>query len=90
MRTEQEMLDLILTTADQDERIRTVMMEGSRANPDAPKDIFQDYDIAYLVTDVDSFVHEPDWIEVFGDRIITQTPETMSLFPSEKGNGFLI
>ncbi len=30
MRSEQEMLDLILTTAREDERIRAVIMNGSR------------------------------------------------------------
>jgi hypothetical protein len=32
MRTEQEMMDLILSVAKADERIRAVSMEGSRAN----------------------------------------------------------
>lgn len=42
MRSEQEMFDLILSTARVDPRIRGVVMNGSRANPDAPKDFFQD------------------------------------------------
>ncbi len=54
MRSEQEMLDLILDTARKDERIRAVMMNGSRANPNAPRDFFQDFDIVYFVTEVDS------------------------------------
>jgi aminoglycoside 6-adenylyltransferase len=45
MRTEQEMFDLILNIAKKDERIRAVFMNGSRTNPNAVKDIFQDYDI---------------------------------------------
>lgn len=40
MRSEQEMFDLILNTARDDERIRAVYMNGSRTNPNAPKDIF--------------------------------------------------
>ena len=35
MRTEKEMLDMILETADADARIRAVTMEGSRTNPNA-------------------------------------------------------
>ena len=38
MRTEKEMLDMILETADADARIRAVTMEGSRANPNAVHD----------------------------------------------------
>ncbi len=56
MRTEQELYDLILAFARKDERIRVVAMNGSRANPNAPRDAFQDYDIVFLVTDMDSFL----------------------------------
>ena len=45
MRTEEQMMKLILDTAKEDERILAVYMNGSRTNPNAPKDIFQDYDI---------------------------------------------
>jgi aminoglycoside 6-adenylyltransferase len=77
MRGEQEMLELIVETAKQDERVRAVMMNGSRANPNAPRDLFQDFDIVYFVTDVDSFRNDPAWIDRFGERMILQTPELM-------------
>lgn len=75
MRNEKEMFDLILGVAMRDERIRAVYMNGSRTNPNVPKDIFQDYDIVYVVTEVDSFVQDPDWISVFGERIMLQEPD---------------
>lgn len=77
MRTEQEMMSLILDTAKGDDRIRAVIMNGSRANPNAPKDIFQDYDIVYIVEKIESFTCNHRWIDVFGKRIILQMPETM-------------
>ncbi|MDR9857950.1 aminoglycoside 6-adenylyltransferase [Paenibacillus sp. VCA1] len=87
MRTEREMLDLILNVAKSDERIRAVGMNGSRTNPNAPRDIFQDYDIVFVVTDIESFIQDPEWISVFGDRIIMQKPEEMKLIPpSMDGN----
>ena len=49
MRTEKEMMDLILGVAKKDERIRAVYMNGSRTNPNAARDILQDYDIVYVV-----------------------------------------
>ena len=67
MRTEQQMLDLILETARCDERIRAVIMNGSRVNPNAPRDPFQDFDIVYLVTDVAPFRHNLEWIRRFGE-----------------------
>lgn len=75
MRTEQEMFDLILDTAKKDERVRIVGLNGSRTNSKVPKDIFQDFDIVYIVTDVKSFVEDENWIDIFGKRIIMQTPD---------------
>lgn len=88
MRTEHEMFHLILDVADQDERVRLVAMNGSRTNPNVPADIFQDYDIVYVVDDMKSYLDQPSWIDVFGKRIILQTPEAMDLFPPELGNWF--
>lgn len=55
MRTEREMTALILGVAERDARVRAVFMNGSRANPNAPRDIFQDYDIVYVVEETASF-----------------------------------
>ena len=54
-RSEQEMLDLIIQTANEDDRVLAVMMNGSRADVHVKKDIYQDYDIVYFVDDVAPF-----------------------------------
>ena len=78
MRTEQEMIDLILGVAAADERIRAVRQEGSRANPAVPKDQYQDYDISYYVIDIEPFYNNPEWvIGKFGKPLIMQMPEAM-------------
>lgn len=74
MRTEKEMFDLILDVASNDDRIRAVYMNGSRANPNVPKDIFQDYDIVYVVEETATFLEDKNWIDVFGELIIKQEP----------------
>ena len=56
MRTEQEVMDLVLDVAKADERIRAVLLVGSRANPEVLKDIYQDYDITYFVEDLDVII----------------------------------
>jgi aminoglycoside 6-adenylyltransferase len=89
MRTEQEMLDLILETARCDERIRAVIMNGSRANPNAPRDPFQDFDIVYVVTDVAPFRHNLEWIRRFGELMILQMPEEMQDPPPEDKGYFV-
>jgi aminoglycoside 6-adenylyltransferase len=83
MRSESEMLDLILDTAKRDERVRAVIMNGSKINPNAPKDFFQDYDVVYIVTEKDSFLADPGWIKVFGELMILQLPDEMSDPPPE-------
>ncbi|RRJ65974.1 aminoglycoside 6-adenylyltransferase [Paenibacillus oralis] len=88
MRSEQEMMQLILDYARNDDRVRAVGMNGSRTNPNAPKDRFQDYDIVFLVTDMKSFIRDKHWMDCFGSRIIMQTPEDMKLIPPELDGNF--
>ncbi len=77
MRSETEMFALILDVAREDERIRAVLLNGSRADKNVPKDIFQDYDVVYMVTGTASFIRDPGWIDVFGERFILQLPDEM-------------
>jgi len=88
MRSEQEMYDLIINTAREDKRVRVVIMNGSRADPDARRDIFQDYDIVYLVTDVPSFKRDPNWIRKFGELMIMQLPGDMNDPPSSDDDSY--
>ncbi|MBX0352466.1 aminoglycoside 6-adenylyltransferase [Bacillus toyonensis] len=88
MRTEKEMLDLIINTAKEDERIRAVIMNGSRVNPNVKRDCFQDYDIMYVVKDMQSFTSNHNWIHRFGEIMIVQMPEEMSLLPADEDGKF--
>ena len=71
MRTETEMLDLILQIA-KTLQVKAVAMSGSRTNPKAPKDEFQDYDVVYVVDDLDNLTSDLSWLDQFGKRIIEQ------------------
>jgi aminoglycoside 6-adenylyltransferase len=75
MRTETEMMDVIMMTAKEDERIRAVYMNGSRTNPNAPKDIFQDYDIVYVVTRTAPLIEDKRWLKSFGELLMIQEPD---------------
>lgn len=79
MRTEHEMLDLILKVAKKDERIRAVYMNGSRTNPNAPVDIFQDFDIVFVVKEIRSFIDDRNWIDIFSERLYMQCPDEHDL-----------
>jgi aminoglycoside 6-adenylyltransferase len=75
MRTEKEMMDLIIGVAEKDERIRAVYMNGSRTNPNIQKDIFQDFDVVYVVKETKSFIDDRNWTSVFGEMAIMQLPD---------------
>lgn len=87
MRSEQQIYDTILNYARADERIRMVTLEGSRTNSNIRPDAFQDYDITFFVTDMESFTADDAWLDLFGERLIMQKPEDMELFPAEE-SGF--
>ena len=71
MRTVIEMFDVILQTA-KVLQVVAVAMSGSRTNPKAPKDEFQDYDVVYVVDDLDNLTSDLSWLDQFGTRIIEQ------------------
>ena len=71
MRNEPEMFDVILQTA-KVLQVNAVVMSGSRTNPNAPKDEFQDYDLVYVVDDIDNLTSDLSWLVQFGKRIIVQ------------------
>ena len=71
MRTDQEMLELILGTAKK-LQVDAVALSGSRTDTKAPKDEFQDYDVVYVVDDLDTLTRDLAWLDRFGKRLIEQ------------------
>ena len=71
MRTEPEMLDLILQTA-KSLKVEAVALSGSRTNDQVQKDEFQDYDVVYVVDDLDNLTSDLAWLDSFGIRMIEQ------------------
>ena len=71
MRAETEMMNLILQMAES-LKVDAVALSGSRTNDHAPKDEFQDYDVVYVVDDLDNLTSDLSWLDQFGKRIIEQ------------------
>ena len=71
MRTDQEILGLILETAKK-LQVDAVALSGSRTDTKAPKDEFQDYDVVYVVGDLDTLTRDLAWLHQFGTRNIEQ------------------
>lgn len=86
MRSENDIFDLIHKIVFEDEKILAVYMNGSRTNPNVKKDIFQDYDLVFVVSDVGSFSKNPEWIKKFGNPFYMQLPDENPNFPSDKEN----
>lgn len=80
-RDEKQMLDLIIGTAQDDQNIRVIVLEGSRADPSARQDPLQDYDIIYGVRTLKPYVDNLQWIKRFGDLMIVQIPDGMGNTP---------
>src|SRR6188768_3219296 len=87
MRTASEIHNLIVDLAKNDDRIRAVLMNGSRANPNIIPDEYQDFDIVFIVYSLSDFIKDHGWVDVFGEIIIRQLPDEMS-FGEKDHDGF--
>ena len=67
--------------------IKAVMLHGSRTNPNVTKDRLQDFDIVYVVDQMEYFLNN-DYVKRFGEVAIMQPPNKMTLFESENSETF--
>jgi len=75
MRTEHDMIVHIQEHARQDENVRGVVINGSRVSPSAIRDDYQDYDIFYLVNDVQKFISDHTIEHELGDTKLLFRPD---------------
>ena len=71
MRTETKIMGLILQIAES-LQVEAVALSGSRTSPHPLKDEFQDYDVVYIVENLEDLVSDLSWMDQFGKRIIEQ------------------
>ena len=71
MRTDTEMMNLILQIGES-LRVEAVALSGSRTSPHSPKDEFQDYDVVYIVENLNDLLSDLSWLDQFGMRLIEQ------------------
>lgn len=75
MKNETEIIESIISFIKPDKNIKSAVLNGSRANPNAPKDFMQDYDIALFVDCLDEaqkYKNDQSWIYTFGNVVIVQ------------------
>lgn len=88
MRTETEIMTLILEQAKLSQHIRIVAMNGSRVNKEIEKDSMQDYDIAFIVDNLEYFINHQSWLEPFGKVLMMQRPDDFTLFGQSKSRDY--
>ena len=71
MRTETEMMDLILQIAES-LQVEAVALSGSRSDIHSLRDEFQDYDVVYIVENLEDLISDLSWLDQFGMRLIEQ------------------
>ncbi|MBX7214142.1 MAG: aminoglycoside 6-adenylyltransferase [Thermoflexales bacterium] len=86
------LFDRVLSLARADARIRAVILNGSRANPAAKPDRYQDWDLVVLVTEIAPFIRERSWLDALGARALVQTPDDMGdkVWPGQGRFAYLI
>lgn len=84
MRNPDEIKSIIIDKAKTDSRIRAVLLNGSRANQKLSPDSLQDFDIVYLVHQMDTFIADSSWTSIFGEKIIWQLPDERELSDSDE------
>lgn len=77
---------LLLEFAQQNSKIRVVLLNGSRANPLIAEDDYQDYDILFIVEDIDGFKNDDSWHSFLGTPILQQLPDIMTLGNEDNQN----
>lgn len=80
MRTENEVMNLIIDFGKEKDNIKAIYMNGSRVNKNIEKDIMQDYDIVYVCNNIDEFIDNKQWIDYFGEVCIMQEPDNSEIF----------
>ena len=82
-------LQQILAFATSHKDIALVTLEGSRANKNAKRDRFQDYDISFFMPNITPLREDSTWLGRFGEVLMVQMPESMELFvPDLKAGWF--
>jgi aminoglycoside 6-adenylyltransferase len=66
--TEQEkgMIEHLIQWAEQQPLVRAMLLTSTRAIPNAPADVFSDYDVILALRDVQPFYADRSWLEAFG------------------------
>jgi aminoglycoside 6-adenylyltransferase len=90
-------IEHLIRWAGQQDTVRAVILTSSRAIPNAPVDLFSDYDVILVLRTIEPFHGDRSWLEVFGpvlavyrDPLIDEDGLVRSAFVVQYENGLKI
>ncbi|HXV43173.1 MAG TPA: aminoglycoside 6-adenylyltransferase, partial [Anaerolineae bacterium] len=92
-----DVVENLIRWADQQDLVRAVVLTSSRAIPNAPVDLFSDYDVILSLPSIEPFHADRTWLEVFGpvlavyrDPLIDEDGLVRSAYVVQYENGLKI
>jgi aminoglycoside 6-adenylyltransferase len=67
---EHKVLHRLTQWAEAQASVRAMLLTSSRTSPNAPMDLFSDYDIILVVRDIHPFFEDRTWLEYFGKVLV--------------------
>jgi len=65
-----DVISKLVQWAEQRESIRAMLLTSTRAIPNAPTDIFSDYDVVLVVKNIHPFFEDRSWLADFGEVLV--------------------
>ena len=70
MKDNHDVISRLVQWAEQRDSVRAMLLTSTRAIPNAPVDIFSDYDVVLVVEDIHPFFEDRSWLEDFGEVLV--------------------
>jgi aminoglycoside 6-adenylyltransferase len=67
---EDRIIRQLMDWAERQESVRAMLMTSTRTSPNARVDLFSDYDVVLVVTDIHPFFEDRAWLEDFGKVLV--------------------
>lgn len=65
-----KIIQRLIHWGEQRSSVRAMLLTSTRANPDAQKDIFSDYDVIVVVKNIQPYLEQDAWLEDFGRVLV--------------------
>lgn len=67
---DKEIIKQLIQWGEQQSLVRAMLLTSSRAIPQAPRDVFSDYDVILALRDIQPFYANRTWLEAFGTVLV--------------------